>query len=178
MLRISLDLDDTIFSWFDHYLDKFGQPKNNYEITKNVVDILKKDKSFWMNQEVIHRPNFTPTMYCTARSIPKIWIKEQLTINEMPKAPVYQLFSYSISKVPKIKMRNCNVHIDDSIRVFIDCNLHGVPCLLMNSKFNQEWGPIGRIYSLDKEEIEETYHLFKDTMFSYFNELLDEYRRA
>ena len=69
-------------------------------------------------------------------------------------------------------MGGCNLHIDDSLQVFIDCNLNGIPCLLMDNSANQSWGPIGRIYSLDKYEVEDCYHLFKDTMFPYFKELV------
>ena len=38
---------------------------------------------------------------------------------------------------------------------------------------NQEWGPIGRIFTLNKEEILDAYHLFIDTgMFDNFKTLL------
>ena len=65
-----------------------------------------------------------------------------------------------------------DVHIDDSIKVFKDLNSKGIPCLLMDSPFNQEWGPIGRIYSLNLEEIEDVYHLFMNTVFKDFEKLL------
>ena len=69
-------------------------------------------------------------------------------------------------------MGGCHLHVDDSISVFKDLNSKGVPCLLLDTPSNREWGPIGRIYTLDREEIEETYHLFKSTLFPYFKELL------
>jgi hypothetical protein len=47
-----------------------------------------------------------------------------------------------------------------------------VPCLLIDSEANREWGPIGRIYSLDKEEIEDAYNLFLTTIYPNFKDLL------
>ena len=52
-----------------------------------------------------------------------------------------------------------------------------LPCLLLDSPSNQKWGPVDKIYSLDKEEIEECYHLFMNTIFSDFKDLLEEYER-
>lgn len=171
-LKISSDIDGVIANFFDPYLDRFGIPKKDSDITKNVVKILSKDKDFWLSLPVLHKPTFKVQQFTTARSIPKSWIREYLSIIGIENVPIYQLYCYRFSKVPKIKMGGCNLHIDDSLSVFIDCNLHGIPCLLMDNPANQEWGPIGRIYSLDKDEIEDSYYLFKQTMFPYFKELL------
>ena len=51
-------------------------------------------------------------------------------------------------------------------------NLSGVPCLLIDAPHNQSWGAVGRIYSLDKDEIEDAYQLLIDTVFDNFKELL------
>lgn len=171
-LRISLDIDGCICDFYNPYIEKFGVPKRDSDITKNVVGKLSSDKEFWLTLPVINIPTFKVHQYTTARCIPKSWIKLYLSNNEMPKAPVYQLYSHCLSKVPRIKMGGCNLHIDDSLKVFIDCNLHGIPCLLMDNPSNREWGPIGRIYSLDKEEVGECYSLFMKTMFPHFKELL------
>lgn len=171
-LKISLDCDGVLCDFYNPYINKFGIPKKDLDITKNVVGPLSKDKEFWLSLPVINRPNFKVKQYTTARSIPKSWIREYLDNSGMPKAPIYQLFNYSLSKVPKIRMGGCNLHIDDSLKVFIDCNLNGIPCLLMDNPSNQEWGPIARIYSLDIEEIEESYNLFLKTIFPYFRELV------
>ena len=170
-LKCSLDLDGTLVDFENHYISKFGIPKSDYEISKNVAGVLKKDKEFWLTQPLINTPNFIPHCYCTARLISKLWIKKQLEINDLPKAPIYQVFGYSLSKAPQLARAGADVHIDDSLSVFKDLNLKGIPCLLLDSPNNQEWGPIGRIYSLDKDEIAETYHLFKETVFDYFKEL-------
>lgn len=176
-LKISLDIDGCICDFYNPYIQRFGIPKKDSDITKNVVRILQDDKEFWLSLPVINRPSFSVKQYTTARSIPKSWIKEYLECSDMPKAPVYQLYSHCLSKVPRIKMGGCNLHIDDSLKVFIDCNLNGIPCLLMDNPSNQDWGPIGRIYSLDKDEVEDCYYLFKSTMFPYFKELLNDYTR-
>lgn len=170
-LRISLDLDDTIVSFYKHYTSKFGIPKKDIEITKNVRTVLLKDKEFWLTQPLINRPNFIPTQYTTARLISKRLIKQQLSINDLPNSPVYQIFGFGLSKSKMLKGR-VDVHIDDSLKVFKDLNSKGIPCLLIDSEINKEWGPIGRIYSLDYEEIEETYHLFMNTVFNDFKLLL------
>ena len=70
-------------------------------------------------------------------------------------------------------MGGCHLHIDDSLSVFKDLNKKGIPCLLLDSPENRNWDePVGRIYSLDKDEIEYTYYLFKETIFPYFNEFI------
>lgn len=171
-LKISLDLDGTIFEWNDYYISKFGNPKTDLEITKNVIGPLRRDKKFWLEQPIINIPNFNPHCYCTARVINHKWIKEQIKINNLPLAPVYQVFGVSLSKYCQLKRASINVHIDDSLKVFKDLNSKGIPCLLLDTPNNQEWGPIGRIYTLDSEEIEDTYWLFKDTLFPHFKELL------
>ena len=170
-LKIGLDLDDTIFSFMDPYLEKFGTPKNNFEITRNVQRVLTQDKDFWLNQPIINRPNFTPALYCTKRVHRKAWTKKQLEINNLPKAPIYQIYSQTINKATRIKGK-VDVFVDDSISNMVAMNLLGVPCLLIDAPGNQEWGAVGRIFSLDKDEIEETFYLFKSTIFPYFKELV------
>lgn len=174
---ISLDIDGCICDFYNPYIERFGIPKKDNEISKNIYRVLSKDRDFWLNLPVINRPTFKVHQYTSARSIPKAWVKKYLEDNAMPKAPIYQLLNYYLSKVPRIKMGGCNLHIDDSLRVFIDCNLNGIPCLLMDNPANQDWGPIGRIYSLDKDEVEDCYHLYMNTMFPYFKEILKEYGR-
>lgn len=176
MIKISLDIDGCLANFEYSYYHKFGKPKSDLEITKNVHDKLMKDKDFWMNLPVIERPNFTPRQYTTARLISKNWIKEYLTNNKFPKAPIYQVLGYSLSKVPKLRMGGCDVHVDDSISTFIRTNLEGIPCLLLDRPNNQKWGAVGRIYSLDKDEIEESYNLFIKTMYPYFKEIVNEFR--
>lgn len=172
-LKVSYDLDNTLLDWTNHYNNRFGIPKTDEEVTKNVRNVLKTDKQFWINQPVLRIPAKVHS-YCTARIIPKTWIKEQLIINGFPKAPIYQVPGYGLSKYSRIRMSGADVHIDDSISVFLDLNKRGIPCLLIDSPENQDWGPIGRIYTVDIEEIEETYNLFVNTVFKYFKELCEK----
>lgn len=176
-LRVGLDIDDTICDFLGPYFSKFGIPKRDCDITKNVSRKLVKDREFWLNLPVIHRPNFIPTLYCTKRVNSKEWSKQFLVRNDLPIAPIYQVLCQISSKAPRIKGR-VDVFIDDSISNFIDLNLNGIPCLLMNGEHNHGWGPIGRIYSLDIEEIEDCYSLFMETVYDNFKSLVKEYKNG
>ena len=168
-----MDLDGCLCDFYGPYLNRFGNPKSDTDITRNVQTVLSKDKDFWLNLPVINQLNFVPRQYTTARIIPKRWIKEYLDKELFPKAPVYQILGYGLSKYSKVKMGGCHLHIDDSLSVFKDLNKKGIPCLLLDSPENRSWNePVGRIYSLDRDEIEYTYYLFKETIFPYFNEFI------
>ena len=170
-LRVGLDIDDTICAFMGPYVDRFGEPKEDLEITRNVQK-LRKDRNFWLSLPVINRPNFEPTLYCTKRIHPKVWTRRFLENNNLPVAPIYQVYCQSSSKVPKIKGR-VDVFVDDSISNFIDMNLKGLPCLLIDTPYNRErWGSIARIYSLNIEEITEAYNFFNQTLFPHFKELV------
>lgn len=156
MLKIGLDLDQTIDDFWGPYLEKFGPPKTDSEVTKNVVRKLSKDRNFWLTLPVLRRPNFTPALYCTARVNNKAWTKKYLSDNDFPKAPVYQVPGYAARKSPRIKGR-VDVFIDDSVRHFNELNENGVPCLLMDSPDNKHIDTPLRVYSLDYAEIESVY---------------------
>lgn len=159
-LKIGLDIDDTVVYWMDAYLDRFGNPKNDFEVTKRVQNVLKYDKNFWMNLSIKNVPDFNPTLYCTARVIKKDWTRQYITEHQLPKAPIYQVYGYGLSKVNHIKGR-VDVFIDDSVHHFIDLNKHGVCCLLMDSEFNRHFETPYRIHSLNLDEIFEIYHAMK-----------------
>ena len=152
-LKISLDLDGTIVDFYNHYEKKFGKPKTDFEITKNVAGPLRKDREFWLTQPLIREVNCPVHCYCTARVIQKEWIKQQLEVNDLPKAPIYQVRGVALSKLPQLRKSGATVHIDDSLSVFKELNSKGFPCLLIDAPNNREWGPIGRIYSLERDEI-------------------------
>lgn len=175
-LKVGFDLDNCIFEFMDYYISKFGKPKSDFEITKNVTRKLSKNKEFWLNEPLIRRPNFTPALYCTKRVHNKEWTKEQLRIHNLPNAPIYQIYCQIQSKAPKVKGK-VDVFIDDSISNFIDLNLNGVPCLLIDDKYNQRWGPVGRIFSLNIEEIEDAYYEFKENIFPLFKYLVSDYKQ-
>lgn len=168
MLRIGLDIDNCLADFNLGYLERFGNwPKHDWVITRNVANILVKEREFWLNLPVLRYPNFVPKLYCSARVNNRRWTKKYLVDNGFPKAPLFQVPGYKLSKARVLKGR-VDVFIDDSLKNFLDLNNQGIPCLLMDSPLNQEWGPVGRIYSLDIEEIEDTYELMMLTdMFTY-----------
>lgn len=175
-MRIGLDVDNVIADFDYGYINRFGKfPKCDWAITRNVNNILIKEREFWLNLPVLRLPNFTPKLFCSARVNNKRWTKQYLTNNGLT-SPLYQVPGYKLSKYPILKGR-VDLFIDDSIKNFIDLNLKGIPCLLMDSKVNKFWGPIGRIYSLNIEEIMETYELFMMTIFDDFKNLIYEYKR-
>ncbi len=171
-LRIGLDIDDTIADFNTGYIQRFGKwPKQDWCVTRNVQNILIHERDFWLNLPVKRIPDFTPRLFCSARVNSRRWTKTYLT-NLGFTSPLYQVPGYHISKAKTLKGR-VDVFIDDSLKNFIDLNLNGIPCLLIDSSNNREWGPIGRIYSLKEQEIEECYHLFIDTIFPKFKEILN-----
>ena len=56
-----------------------------------------------------------------------------------------------------------DLFIDDSPHNFIQMNKCGVPTLLMDTPYNQDLGPMLRVYSLDYAEIEDAYYLALET---------------
>lgn len=170
-MRIGLDLDDTLNLFIKPYLERFGKPKSPYEITRNVTRVLMKDREWWINLPVKNRINFIPELYCTKRVCNKDYSKTWLENHDYPIRPIYQVLYQKSNKANYIKGR-VDVFVDDSVSNFIQMNLSGVPCLLIDSEENKDWGPYGKIYSLDKEEIEDGYEYIKS--FKDFNNYLRE----
>lgn len=171
-LRVGLDIDGTLADFESAYLNRFKKwPNKDWAITRNVQNILIKEREFWLNVPVIRVPEFTPKLYCSARVNNKRWTKKYLKDNKFPDAPLYQIPGYKLSKAKVLKGR-VDVYIEDSIKNFIDLNSKGIPCLLIDSPSNQEWGPLGRIYSLDYDEIEYSFNLFKEEILPNFNEII------
>lgn len=160
-LRIGTDCDGCIDDFWNPYIERFGQPKSDTEITKNVHRKLINDKNFWINLPVIHKPNFDVILYCTKRTSSKTYLKQWLEINNFPIAPIYQVLYQKDNKARYIKGR-VDVFVDDSIDNFISMNLAGVPCLLMDNPSNEHLGPMLRIHSLQYEEIEDVYYLAQE----------------
>ena len=156
-LRVGLDIDDVLADWAGPFFNKYNS-KNDTEITRICNQKLSKDRKFWLNLPVIQYPiGFEPTLYCTKRSCLKTYSKEWLDNNGFPHKPVYQVFCQTDNKARYIKGR-IDVFIDDSPRNVIQMNRSGVPTLLMDTPFNQDFGPILRIYSLDYYEIEDAFN--------------------
>lgn len=158
-LRIGCDLDDTIFGFSEGYLNRFKKwPKYDWAITRNVTHILSKERDFWVGLPVIRRPNFVPELYCSSRVNKKCWTKKAIEINDLPNSPLYQVPGYNILKSKYIKGR-VDVFIEDSPHQWKALNSAGIPCLLIDSPNNKEYGPLLKIYTLDYEEIIDVYNL-------------------
>lgn len=170
-MRIGLDIDDVLADFMGTYLNRFGNPKCDFEITKNVQRVLIKDKQFWLNLPVINNIDFIPELYCTKRVNPKNWTRQWLLDNGFPNKNIYQVICQVRNKADYIKGK-VDVFIDDSLSNFIKMNLAGVPCLLLDKEYNRDWGPVGRIYSLRQEEIEDAYKVLMETVFKNFKNLI------
>lgn len=169
-LKIGSDLDGVIFDFDSGYLKRFKKfPKYDWAITRNVTHILIKEKEFWINLPVIRRPDFEPKLYCSSRINRKSWSKKAIEINDLPNSPLYQVPGYNIPKSKYIKGR-IDVFIEDSPHQWKALNEAGIPCLLIDSPNNKEYGPILKINTLDYDEIEDAYYLGKETgVFQNFN---------
>ena len=170
-LNIGCDLDDTIFGFSDAYLKRFKKwPKYDWAITRNVQHILINERNFWVNLPVIRRPiGFEPKLYCSSRVNKKSWSKKAIEINDLPNSPLYQVPGYHIPKSKYIKGR-VDVFIEDSPHQWKALNLAGIPCLLIDSPNNKEYGPVLKINSLDYDEIEEVFYLANEcNIFNEFN---------
>lgn len=168
-LQIGCDLDDTIFNFSESYIRRFKKwPNHDWAITRNVVNILSKERDFWVNLPVMRKPvGFEPKLYCSSRVNKKAWSKKAIEINDLPNSPLYQVPGYNIPKSRYIKGR-IDVFIEDSPHQWKALNLAGIPCLLIEGNNNVEYGPLLKINSLDYDEIEEVYYLAKE--FGIFDE--------
>ena len=115
MIRIALDLDDTIFDFIGAYREMFPGDKNMTEpkITKNVLS-LKKDKKFWESLPLLEMPNFEPHIYATKRINSKTYTRNCLSKHGLPVKPIYQIYSQMGNKATIIKGRR-DVLVDASV---------------------------------------------------------------
>lgn len=158
-LKVGFDVDDTISAFMEPYINRFGQPKSDLEITKNVFNVLRHDYNFWMNVPVINKPDFIPELICSKRCHPKEWSKKYLAdkVGIPNTVPFYQLFCQFMPK-SKVLKGKVDVYVDDSVSNFIEINSKGIPCLLIDSSWNQDFDTPLRIFSLKYKEIEYVYN--------------------
>lgn len=156
--KIGLDIDNCIANFDLGYLKRFGKfPEKDWCITRNVNNILIKEKAFWLGLPVLRRPNFVPTLYCSVRVNPHQWTKTYLKRNNLPNARLYQIKGgWGSSKYDVLKNK-VDLFIDDSIGNFEDLNSKGLLCFLITSNSNKDYQTDLRINTLNIEEIMELY---------------------
>lgn len=162
MPKIFLDIDDVIFNWYVDYAKRFNTkvPKSwlNSNLIKKRLDILTKEKNFWLNLSIKNIPNFQPNGFVSARGIPKSWTKDSLKINNIPgRSNVYQV-GWGQSKIELLKKLKTDIFIDDKYETFKDCHKNNIFCLLMDAPHNQKYKTKYRIYDLNINTILEKYN--------------------
>lgn len=158
MIRIALDLDDTIFDFLGAYQEVFPGERNmiSSNITKNVFK-LKKDKRFWENLPLLEMPNFEPCIYATKRINSKIYTRNCLSRHGLPIKPIYQMVYQYGNKVNIIK-GHCDVLIDDSAFNCYQALQVGFPAILITRPHNINSDYPYRINKLDLDEILTVYN--------------------
>lgn len=158
MIRIAIDLDDTIFDFLGAYRQNFPGEINMTEpkITKNVL-ALRKNKDFWENLPLLELPNFEPCIYATKRINSKVYTRNCLTKHGLPIKPIYQIYTQKGNKANIIK-GHCDVLIDDSAFNCYQAMKVGFPAILITRPHNINSYYPYRINRLDLEEIIKVYN--------------------
>lgn len=139
--KITLDIDEVVCSFQKKYSERFGTPidpkywDQSYGIADNLA-LVKDDHAFWVEMEVLHRPDFTPHAYVSSRSIPVAFTQAFLEKNGLPCRPVYHV-DFGESKIEVLKRIGSEIHIDDSFRNFKECEENGITAFLMDAPHNQ-----------------------------------------
>lgn len=157
MIRIALDLDDTIFDFIGAYRNLFPRDKDLKEpsITKNVLS-LRRDKKFWEGLPLLEMPNFEPCIYATKRINSKVYTRNCLHKHGLPIKPIYQIYTQRGNKANIIKGR-CDVLVDDSAFNCYQALEVGFPAILITRPHNMHSDYPYRVSKLDIEEILEVY---------------------
>lgn len=163
-LRIALDLDDTVFDFWNAYTELFPGKHNLVDstITRNVYK-LRHNKQFWENLDLLEKPNFEPHIYATKRINSKSYTRNCLNKHGLPIKSIYQMYYQHGNKADMIKGR-CDILIDDSVSNVMKAINSGLPALIIDRPHNQTGSPLFRIYSLDIEEIKFAYDLELNTL--------------
>jgi FMN phosphatase YigB (HAD superfamily) len=157
MIRIALDLDDTIFDFLGAYQEAFPGERNmiNSNIDKNVLS-LRKNKKFWENLPLLEMPNFEPCIYATKRINSKTYTRNCLSRHGLPIKPIYQIYYQQGNKANIIK-GHCDVLVDDSVFNCYQAMKVGFPAILITRPHNVHSDYPYRVNKLDIEEIMEVY---------------------
>lgn len=158
MIRIALDLDDTVFDFLGAYQEAFPGERNmiNSNIDKNVLS-LRKNKKFWENLPLLEMPNFEPCIYATKRINSKTYTRNCLSKYGLPIKPIYQIYYQQGNKANIIK-GHCDVLVDDSVFNCYQAMKVGFPAILITRPHNVHSDYPYRVNKLDIEEIMEVYN--------------------
>lgn len=159
MLKIALDLDDTVFEWRKIHETKFHIKisRTKSEIITQQVNTVKYDKEFWSNLPLLEKPDFTPEVWCTKRINPKSYTKISLKKNDLPIKPIIQLYNQQDNKATKLS-GVVDVLIDDSWFNVNQCLQAGFPALLITRPHNKWIKTPYRVSHLKYNEIVEVYN--------------------
>lgn len=157
MIRIALDLDDTVFDFLGAYQEAFPGETNMVKphIDRNVF-ALRKNKKFWEGLPLLEMPNFEPCIYATKRINSKVYTRNCLTRHGLPIKPIYQIYTQRGNKANIIKGR-CDVLVDDSAFNCYQAMEVGFPAILITRPHNVNSDYPYRVSKLDFEEILEVY---------------------
>lgn len=157
MIRIALDLDDTIFDFLGAYQEAFPGERNmiNSNIDKNVFS-LRKNKKFWETLPLLEMPNFEPCIYATKRINSKTYTRNCLSRYGLPIKPIYQIYYQQGNKANIIK-GHCDVLVDDSVFNCYQAMKVGFPAILITRPHNVHSDYPYRVNKLDIEKIMEVY---------------------
>ena len=157
MIRIALDLDDTVFDFLGAYQEAFPGERNmlNSNIDMNVLS-LRKNKKFWENLPLLEMPNFEPYIYATKRINSKTYTRNCLSRYGLPIKPIYQIYYQQGNKANIIK-GHCDVLVDDSVFNCYQAMQVGFPAILITRPHNVHSDYPYRVNKLDIEEIMEVY---------------------
>lgn len=159
MLKIALDIDDTILKWRQAHETKFNckiSKTASKKIGKQVLSV-KDDESFWTNLQVEEYPTFDPYCYATKRINPKRFTISNLKKHNLPIKPIIQFYNQEDNKADKLK-GVVDILIDDSWFNVKQCLEAGMPALLITRPHNKWVKTKYRITHLDYKEIENKYN--------------------
>lgn len=151
--KIILDLDDVVadfigaYKSFYHFDSDVTSWYFSYKTAENLKE-LEKNKEFWINLPVLHRPDFIPSAYVSSREIPVEWSKEFLEKHNLPCREVYHV-GYKESKVSILKELDCQVFIDDKLENVIAAQKAGIASYIMDNDHNKHFNMgYRRVYNL------------------------------
>lgn len=164
-LKIFLDLDDCVLDFGPSMAKRFNSKLlkswSNSKLTKSRLEVLRKEKDFWINLPVKHMPDFQVSGYVSARSISKIWTRECLNKHKVPGRSNIHQVGWGKSKVELLKSLNCSIFVDDKVETWRECNKNGIFCLLMDAHHNQNVKTNLRIDNLNIDNIMDLYRKYK-----------------